>query len=105
MALAFIPNPNNLKQVNHKDENKTNNTAENLEWCNAQYNSNYGTRTERSAEGCSKPINQYDLQGNFIKSWSSGTEIERITGYARSNICKCCRDIYKTAYGFIWRYV
>ena len=52
VALTFIPNPNNLPQVNHKDENKANNTVWNLEWCDAKYNSNYGTRIER----CSKAL-------------------------------------------------
>lgn len=44
VALTFIPNPNNLPQVNHKDENKLNNCVDNLEWCNAKYNCNYGNR-------------------------------------------------------------
>jgi hypothetical protein len=50
VAMAFIPNPDNLPQVNHKDENKCNNNVDNLEWCTAKYNSNYGTRSIRQSE-------------------------------------------------------
>ena len=50
VASAFIPNPNNLPQVNHKDENPANNRADNLEWCTAKYNSNYGTRLQKLSE-------------------------------------------------------
>lgn len=48
LAIAFIPNPNNFPQINHKDENKQNNNLNNLEWCTCKYNINYGTRTKRA---------------------------------------------------------
>ena len=60
VALHFIPNPNNYPEVNHKDENKQNNTVDNLEWCDRKYNCNYGTRTQRSSEsrkGCTHTEN------------------------------------------------
>lgn len=47
VAIAFIPNPNKYPQVNHKDENKLNNFVDNLEWCDAKYNCNYGTRNSK----------------------------------------------------------
>ena len=67
VALAFIPNPDNLPCINHKDEDKTNNTVDNLEWCDDKYNANYGTRNERIAEKTRKPVLQFDLLGNFIR--------------------------------------
>ena len=72
VSKAFIPNPNKLPQVNHKDENKLNNCVDNLEWCNSNYNHNYGTRNKRTGltqrnNRRSKIVLQFDLNGNFIR--------------------------------------
>lgn len=73
VAQSFIPNPNNLPQVNHKDENKLNDCVDNLEWCDNWYNEHYGTRAERGGLKRRKPIIQYDKDWNFIKEWDSAT--------------------------------
>ena len=64
VAEAFIPNPDNLPQVNHKDENKHNNSVENLEWCSAEYNMTYGTRQQRITEHT-----DYSIVSKKMKEW------------------------------------
>lgn len=97
VASAFLPNPNNLPQVNHINEIKTDNRVENLEWCTAKYNSNYSKAKSIS-------ILQFTKQGEFIKKWNSAIQVERELGFNNSNINACLREKRKTAYGFIWRY-
>lgn len=104
VANAFIPNPNGLLQVNHIDEDKTNNNLYNLEWCNASYNSNYGNGKINRVLNKQKAIYQLNQNREFIKEWSSAKEIEDTLGYNHSNITNCCRSKLKSAYGFKWVY-
>lgn len=106
VAMAFIPNPNNLPEINHIDENPANNHVDNLEWCDRLYNIHYGTRTERMAisQGCS--VEQLTLQGDVINTFYSFHEAARAIGNSASAsaICAVCRGRFKSYYGFKWRY-
>ena len=96
VSTAFIPNPDKKPQVNHIDEDKTNNTAENLEWCTAKENNNYGTRTKRSSEKRSKPVLCVELNQIF----PSLTEAARQLSLSVGNISYVLAGRSKTAGGY-----
>ena len=104
VAEAFIPNPENLPQINHKDENPANNCVDNLEWCDCRYNINYGTRTKRMIQTMYKPVNQFTLDGVFVKQWPSIKSIEATLGIDRGQISRVCRGVMQKTHGFIWRF-
>lgn len=122
VAQAFIPNPDNLPCVNHRDENPSNNFVfvredgsidfkqSNLEWCTQGYNLEYGTARERMAKALtngkkSKRVAQKTKDGELVKIWPSTMEVQRQTGYDQGNIGKCCRGKQKSYKGYLWEYV
>ena len=126
VALAFLDNPNNSPEVNHKDERKTNNCAWNLEFCTRLYNVHYGTGRKRAAANHdykasaikaaahhdyaevgrkqAKPILQLSKDGEVIKCWESGQEIKRQLGFCSGNISSACHGKIKSVYGYKWEF-
>lgn len=106
VAMAFIPNHNNLPQVNHINGIRDDNRVENLEWCDNRYNIWHSYNVLGNKNGQEKKVCQYDIKGNFIKEWVSAKEAEKTIGVCSSSITEVCKKNgrRKLAGGFIWRY-
>ena len=100
-AEAYIPNPDNLPQVNHKDENKTHNYINNLEWISAKENTNYGAGIQKQISAREKAVYCIELE----KEFKSITEAAKELGLHKSHISKCCRDIQKTTGSYHFNFV
>ena len=122
VANAYIPNPNNLPQINHKDENRGNNAVENLEWCTAKYNMNYGEGAKtrhskidyskpvykenaiKNAMSVKKPIFQYTKDGKFVARYDSAADAARVLGVNNTHISEAAKGKRKTSNGYIWKF-
>lgn len=110
VAEAFIPNPDNLPEVNHINEDKHDNSVKNLEWISHIDNCGYGTSRERRSKkmknhpNLSKCVLQLDMSGNVIGEFPSAAEAARTTNVCRTKIICCCNGTRKTSGGFKWRY-
>ena len=101
VAEAFIPNPHEYPEINHKDEDKTNNAVYNLEWCDRKYNNTYGTAKLRCAVTQGKPVLQLK-DGRIINAWPTEGLAAQFTGASQGGISACCRGEMKTSGGFGW---
>lgn len=108
VATIFLENSENKPEVNHIDEDKTNNSVENLEWVWHRDNCNHGTRNERVAKAntngkCSKIVLQFTLDGELVREWPSVAECGR-NGFKIGAVSRCCHGKLKSHKGFMWRY-
>lgn len=104
VAEAFIPNPNNLPEVNHRNEIKTDNRVENIEYCDRSYNINYGSRNKKLKDRLCKPILQFTLDGDFIREWEGIKKASDELCIKQPNISNVCLGNLKTAGGYKWKY-
>ena len=113
VAQEYIPNPNNLPEVNHKSEDKTLNTVEDLEWCDRKYNLNYGLRLKKIKANVEpklklnkeKEVYQFTLDGDVVGIYNTAKEAAESTNFKYSSISRCLLGKRKTYKKYLWKYV
>lgn len=107
VAKAFCVQPQGADEVNHINEDKSDNRACNLEWCTHKENSIHGTRGQRIGKANlngkqSKVVYQYTVDGELVSMFPSMAEVQRSTGFRKGNIWKQMTGKANTAYGYKW---
>lgn len=107
VAEHFVPNPNNLPEVNHIDGNKLNCRASNLEWSTRLENEQHAWKLglkNRFTNNKSKPLIQFDNTMNMVAEFANSQIAQEETGFNRSVIGRAARGDIRQAYGFIWKF-
>lgn len=118
LAIIFIPNPENKREVNHIDMNKMNYSLDNLEWVTPSENMAHVIQNEdkdskrriaasenvkKATEANKKKVNKYSLDGDLLESYESISEASRQTGIRRASISEAYNGKRKSAGGYIWK--
>jgi hypothetical protein len=103
VAIAFIPNPNNLPIINHKNETKTDNRVQNLEWCTVKYNDNYGGRLERIYNSQRKAVVAIPIDGGPNREYESIRDAA-LDGFNKGKISECCNGKCSAYRGYHWKF-
>ena len=101
VAEAFVPNPDGLREINHIDDDKTNNNASNLEWCSRLYNLTYGERGKKFKR---RKVYQYSLSGEFLSEHDGWKAAEESTGVDSRQIFNAAHRKNGIAHGYVWGY-
>lgn len=103
VARTFIPNPDNLPCVGHKDENPTNNCVDNLYWTTYKENNNYGSHNKKVSRAMQIPVTRF-IDGEEVDYFHGAGEAAEETGINKAHISQCCTGKRKSAGGSNWDY-